>query len=196
MAMVVETRIDSICRRSATGPDNGLGNVCSAPEKFAGKVDFKQYEDQGERLIIPASHLFGTQPLEQYESAKRRVVEAKLARCGVECLKEYPVPLLGLPEAIGLTLAIVDHHHRTRYTGRYGIYEIPSVLYTPAQLVDIFNENNVYPWPIDEEFLIRDYNAAVSEALVSFARSLPERKRPRIMRVENIDSLKGYYQSF
>lgn len=192
----MRVELGSTCRIWEQGPTNRPGKPCLRPGRFGRQVDFKDYEHAGARLFVPAYHLFGTQTMGEYEAAKRRSAESKLATCGIDCLKEHPIPVCALPSDNGLTLAIIDGHHRTRYAGNSGIHTIPCIIYTPPQLVDIFNQHGLYNRLIDKTFLVADLNRAVGETLSSFGGSLPEHKQPKTIPVSSIDGLKRMLKPF
>lgn len=184
------------CRIWRQGLAGNPDRPCLRPEKYAGRVDFKRYESLGVRLLIPLLNLFGTQTRPEYDNRKRNGVERRFQTCGVNCLKEHPAIVCALPGNIELTLAILDGHHRTRYAPLFEIALIPSLIYTPAQLVDILNQHQVYGRRIDENFLVADLTKAVGAALSSFERALPNHKHPRTTPVNNINELTKLYQPF
>lgn len=169
---------------------------CMKPEKYRGLIDFDDYKSEGAKLLIPPIYLFGTQKMDEYESKKRRQVEANFARCGVQCLYEHPIPLCLTPSGEVSALDMLDGHHRTRYSGRFAIQPIPSLVFTPSQLTKIFNDYKVYNSAIDEIALLSDLESASREALLSFGSSLPDTKHPRTVPVRDINELKTLFPSF
>lgn len=164
-----------------------------AKERYIGQfypdeLRLKELLSQGVPMLVPRWHLFGRQPLKDYDRQKRALAEKALQEKGIGFLLGEPIIGCALPvHTGGLQIAIIDGHHRTRYSSRYGINFIPSIIYTPEQMVDAFNTN--YGTNETVESLREQLEKDVLEALHSFS-SLPDSKIPQIVRdVRSIEEL-------
>ncbi|MDP3988269.1 MAG: hypothetical protein Q8P80_03945 [Candidatus Levybacteria bacterium] len=161
------------------------------------KINFKEYEGIGMKLMIPRINLFGTQRITEYNKRSRRILEAQLSKCGVNCLKDNPPIVCAISDLRCITLAVVDGNHRVRYSGNFrGIRAIPCLVYTPEQLAYIKNLNpkngQESPYGLSRRIL-RD----VSESLDSFSHSkMPDEKYQRLLEADNYDKLGEIFPSF
>lgn len=149
-----------------------LVDPCKTPfSTIQGEVadlDFRDYLGWGVGLMLPRNIIFGTQPKWEYIEYKRRVVEAKLAKCGIKCLEENPIPICLVPYNKGSRLAALDAHHRARYSGKFNMPELPSVVYTPEVATHIFQQHGIRPVPRDVTDLIAILNEQMEVTVESF----------------------------
>lgn len=161
-----------------------------------GKLDLaKEIGDSGTRLLIPRVFLQGVQRREEYEAKKRKRLEAELDRENIGFLIKNPIIVCAITTKDQLTLAIVDGHHRMRFSGgKYKINQLPCLIITPAKLVEILNKNGQN---IDEESHINKTFNDIGMAIQSFEehdqRYIPGRSIPGI---RNIEQLKQKFKSF
>lgn len=195
MRAVAETL--STCRiwtRQQDRPDRQDVKHCTR-EKFQGKIDFKEYEFWGIRIMIPRYYLHGTQKQEEYDNKKRRAVETQFQKCGITCLEENPAIVCAVPIIKDQMLpAIIDGHHKSRYSTNFGIHLVPSLVFSPDALTEIYRREGVEP--SDKAVLIEKIQQNVAEAIDSF-KHMPDYKQPRLIpKVTKPSDLLKYFPAF
>ena len=138
----------------------------------------KEILSQGVKMLIPRQYLHGRQDSNSYGKRKRELVEGHLFQKGVEFLINEPIIACALSARDGLQMVVVDGHHRVRYSSAFGIKNIPSVIYSPQQLVEAFNLRNSTHF--DANSLTEQLRNEVNQAYSSF-RNLDPRKLPKIV---------------
>lgn len=86
---------------------------------------------------INRAYLFGRQPPGEFSDYKRRRVENALRKDGIQYLEEHPIIACTIPISEETAIAILDGHHRVRYSGKFNITYIPTLLYSLEQWVDL-----------------------------------------------------------
>lgn len=152
-------------------------------------------EGRGERLTIPRIFLYGTQELGEYSEENRRSIEGLLQEHGKSFLEQNPILVCAIPHQTGMTLAIIDGHHRARYSGKFHINEIPSIVLTPDELADIKNKHNQTKGngkpPTTGDLVAKELLHSIAIAAESFSRRMPpEKKSHPIPEVTSIPQLK------
>lgn len=163
-----------------------MGKEKQAKIGYPDELKLKELLSEGIPMLIPRSHLFGRQENASYDRKKRKAAEHALREEGVGFLLRDPIIVCALPNAgtDGLSLVIIDGHHRTRYSSKFGIHSIPSIIYTPEQITEAMNIRNGTTFA--PQLLIEKLNQEVSEAIGSF-KTLPDNKQSHI--VSGITSL-------
>lgn len=128
------------------------------------------------RLLVPKTFLFGTQPDNSYERGKRRRVEEALKREGASILFKNPAIVCAVPCKDALMLAVMDGHHRTRYSPETS--KMPVEVYTPEQIVILLNNRGEVKVTPDK--LVENIERCVAEALNSF-KCLPDSRYPHLV---------------
>lgn len=147
--------------------------------------------DRGVRLLIPRAYIWGRQASREYENRKRRQIEEVL-RNDENFLLNNPIIICAVPLGAQLLLAIIDGHHRNRYSGLYGISVMPCIVCTPEVMVEVINSNKPEDKKIDQGVFIEQLRRETAEALLS----LPDGKRPTYFPTLNIDELKTRFAGF
>lgn len=156
---------------------NLLGKKTNEPIKR----DFARYPDElklreilalGEKRLIPTPFLFGRQTQEEYTKSKRKAVEAEI-KADPNFLTDNPIIVCAIFGENVAQMIIIDGHHRSRYAPLHGVREIPSLIYSPAQLLTAFQDINSVPE------LIQMLEREVGEAQTSFR--IPDAKQPRLL---------------
>lgn len=149
---------------------------------YASEEVMKAYtKEHGTRLLVPRRYLYGSQTTEEYDNSKRKRVEGALRTNGIDYLLQNPVVVCSLLDlSNGVTkLVIYNGHHRVRFSGKFGINNIPSIGLTPEELTEMINiyriEQNQPD--IDEQTVTDRLLFYSAEALNSFD-SLSNNKRP------------------
>lgn len=136
----------------------------------------------GEVFDVPRRHLFGTQEVSEFSEGKRKRIEAAFKAHGVAVLEDHPIVACAVPVGRETILAIVDGHHRARYSSKFGIHDIPTQVLSLAELVYVRREYALRKGePIDaltEEFVARKLLRDVSIAIDSFSHRMPDSKIP------------------
>lgn len=143
------------------------------------------------KLLIPKIFLFGTQPDNAYERAKRRRVEEMLRSEGTTVLIKKPATICAVPLKNAIMLAIMDGHHRTRYSPKTNA--MVGFVYAPEQIVRLLHKNDP-SLNITADELIDDIDRSVTIALNSF-KSMPNQKLPHLVTGVNcVDDLRKQFQ--
>lgn len=161
-----------------------------------GEIDLKEeIGDLGLRLIVPTTYLFGRQRPDEYSDKKRRQIEAVLSSKGIDYLLQNPVIVCALFRNDVLTLAVIDGHHRIRYSAKQGIRRIPCLITTPETLAPIFNKHNkekTTPELLTEQFST-DIHQAINELISRYPHYKPSIP---ILGASNLGQLKAQFPSF
>lgn len=102
----------------------------------------------GERGIYTAinrGYLFGTQLPAIYSGSKRKRVERLLSEQGVRFLQENPIITCAVPLIDHTAILILDGHHRVRYSGKFNITYIPSILLSIEEWADFTHKRFGFP---------------------------------------------------
>jgi|SRR3989344_1827483 len=150
-----------------------------AGDIYPDELKLKEILSEGIPLLIPRVYLFGRQEKESYDNGKRRSAEKRLKKEGINFLLQEPIIVCALPLNNDTQLVIVDGHHRTRYAGLHKIHLIPSIVYTPGQLVEAFSIIK-HGTKYTPETLTALLDKEVAEASASFE-ALPNSKRPVLL---------------
>lgn len=145
---------------------------------YPDELRLKEVLSLGIPMLIPRGHLYGRQLSNNYDNSKRRSVEANLRKEGIQFLFKDPIIVCALPAQEGLKMVIIDGHHRTRYSGGFNIGKIPSIVYTPDQLISAFAIR--FNATLTAEALIDQLDGESGNALASFT-TLPAEKLPSIV---------------
>lgn len=167
-------------------PPRGDGNISFDYMKsqienegfYPDELRLKEILSQGITMLVPREYLHGRQTNDSYSKKKRSLVEKNLEERGLDFLLSDPIITCALPVQNGLQIIIIDGHNRARYSSSFGINDIPSLIYSPQQLVDAFNLRNSIHFDVDT--LTEQLGTDVAEAYSSF-RNLPDRKFPKIV---------------
>lgn len=155
-----------------------VGNEAYPGQHYPDELRLRETLSSGIPVLIPRWHLFGRQTAESYDRKKRILAERELRKKGIQFLLAEPIITCALPVLGGLQIIIIDGHHRTRYSGRFGIHKIPSLVYTPEQLMPAFNmRHKTYETAED---LAAQLDRDAQETLHSFS-NLPNDRIPRII---------------
>lgn len=148
---------------------------------------------KGLRLLIPRIHIFGRQLPGEYGGIKRRQVVAALNKDGVNYLLENPIITCAVSVGSQLLLAIIDGHHRNRYSGLYPkITLMPCIVSTPEVLVEILNSHRSEDKKIDLETFVKSLLIDTAEVTAV----LPDEKKPHMIpSISNIEELKARFAS-
>lgn len=143
----------------------------------------------GQLLLINRSYLHGIQERSEYSREKERRETEMFRKHGKNYLLSCPI--VAVPILVGassIMLAVVDGHHRLRYSGRYNIHVIPTVVIPVEQAAAIAD--------VSQEELSRRLKNDSSLATGSF-RTLTEEKQPRLItNVSNPEELPSVFNSF
>lgn len=152
---------------------------------------------EGMRLEVPRFNIFGIQPIQEYSSKTERRVRAALKSQGKEYLYKNPVDLCAMSGNGIITLALLDGHHRTRFAGCYGITTIPSIIYTPEQALEWWNNNPRNQMKFDSPIHLQSWlQSGITEAMSTF-QTMKDSKQPRfIPYAESIQDLSRRFASF
>jgi hypothetical protein len=145
---------------------------------YPDELKLKEILLEGIPMMIPKEYLFGRQIKDSYDDRKRKSVEIYLKNEGIEFLLKDPIIVCALSTEKSMQLIIVDGHHRTRYSGKYNINAIPSIVYTPNQLIEAFNAKNGTSH--NAESLAHEFERDASSAIYSF-RNMPDEKQPKVL---------------
>lgn len=150
------------------------------PLEYPDELRLKELLSEGIPMLIPKHYLFGRQENGSYDRKKRKALELAMQKDGLKFLFKEPIIVCALPNshANGLSLVIIDGHHRTRYSGKFGVHNMPSLVYTPEQITEAMNiRNNTTFSP---QSLTEKLGQEVGEAMASF-KTLPDNRQPRII---------------
>jgi len=149
----------------------------------------------GERLIIPRHFLFGTQELTAYSQQKRKQIIEDLEIKGVDYLLENPVIVLACEFREGIQLAIIDGHHRIRYSPQFHIYNIPCLVTNAETLTSVINREKGKN--LDPKKFCSEIMQNTADTLKSFADRVPYFKGPDFVTgVTSLTALKTRFPSF
>lgn len=163
-----------------------MGQTERVPQ-YPDEFRLKEILSSGQAMYIPRGYLFGRQVAESYDKQKRRLVEANLAHDGIKFLLNNPIIVCALPTQEGLKMVIIDGHHRTRYSGKFQIAAIPSIVYTPEQLTEAWLVK--FGTQLTTEQLIEQLDRETADTLASF-KTLPDEKLPCVVKgVTQIEDL-------
>lgn len=155
-----------------------VGKEAYAGQHYPDELRLREILSSGTPMLIPRLHLFGRQSAESYDQKKRVLAERELKEKGIRFLLAEPIIACALPMPEGLQIVIIDGHHRTRYSGRFGIHKIPSLVYSPEQLMPAFNMLQETYGTADD--LVTQLERDTQETLQSFSH-LPDAKIPTIV---------------
>jgi len=113
--------------------------IARSEERYPDEERLGEILSEGVPLMVPRMFLHGRQENGEYTKRKRRLAEREIEEGGMEYLKENPVIVCALKQRTGIQLVIIDGHHRTRYSSKFGIRDIPCLIYNPEQLLEAFN---------------------------------------------------------
>lgn len=147
----------------------------------------------GSRLLIPIQYLIGTQRADGYTSHKKRDVESKLSAGGVNFLLQNPAVLCAVGSKDSMSLFIIDGHHRSFKSPKFGIREIPSLVIGPENLAQILTEMGK---PIDKKRLIEELDRSASDAQRSFNERGRIQPYKSVDGAQNIPDLTGIFKPF
>lgn len=133
-------------------------------------ADFGEHELSGrQEVAIPLYYLHGRQPAEEYDRKKTLAIKKDLERYGLSYLRRYPILTCGIPTINGLQIVIIDGHHRARYSPKYGIYAVPSLIFDSAQMAKAYKIGTAdFEQRLQEE---------VSETIRSFSQRMGQNYR-------------------
>lgn len=181
------------CNRNMSNTESRSGYV-QTQERYPDELALMERLPHGQRLIIPRGLLWGRQREDEYSRKKRKLAEQEYREKGINFLYENPVIVVMLPMGKnGLQLVIIDGHHRVRYAPGFDIHDIPCLVFTPRQLVRVFNEGKSAHSRFNKESLENQLSQEVVEAMGSF-RALPNSKWPSYL--PGVDSIEGLKQRF
>lgn len=160
-----------------------LEQISKTPREYCdvsmlfGEPSPREILSQGVAMLIPRQYLFGRQRNDSYSKRKRSLAENELKKDGIGFLYRNPIIVCGINTKAGMQMIVIDGHHRTRYSSAFNIREIPSIVYSPEQLINAFNQQHKLLYTT--ESLIGELERDVSETLDSF-RTLSDEKQPKI----------------
>lgn len=155
-----------------------VGKEAYPGQHYPDELRLGEILSSGIPMLIPRRHLFGRQTAESYDRRKRVLAERELKNEGMRFLLKEPIITCALPVTGGLQIIIIDGHHRTRYSGLFGIHKIPSLVYTPEQLMPAFNIRHEAFRTVND--LAAQLEQDAQEALHSFS-NLANAKIPQIV---------------
>lgn len=148
----------------------------------------------GQRLLVPRIHLFGIQGRGEYDKKKEGLIRKALKDSGIAFLIKKPILVCALPGRQNTLLAIVDGHHRSRYSGIYGIELLPSIIVSPSELTDILRQSGRNT-NIDN--VINNIEYGVFETLHEFSTWISDAQQPKIIPgITSIDQLRERFTNF
>ncbi len=146
-------------------------------------------------FLVPTKYLHGIQLPEEYSTGKRRQIEAHLAEEGIVYLLRHPIVVCMLTDPQGATLAIFDGHHRERFSPKYGIHLIPTIVTRPVDLVRILHSAGKSN--MSTEAFTNYIRESVDDTLIAFDERMPSFKRPRIIEgIISVDQLRKVFVEF
>ena len=153
-------------------------------------------EAESIRMVIPREHLFGIKERSEYQAGKRKALEKAFKRVGdpAALLEEYPIVVCAVPiqETGQLLPVIVNGHHRTRVSGKYGLDKIPCEVYSPEQLAQILNNDGekIDGRTITPQGLTRNLLQWTNDATRSFRQVAPK-YMPSPIQARNITEMQA-----
>ena len=136
----------------------------------------------GQKCNIPRRHLFGTQEVGEFNGEKRKRIERAFKSRGRTVLEEHPIVLCAIPVGDSTILAILDGHHRARYSSKFGIHDIPAQVLSLSEFVSIRREyakrEGELTEVLTEDVLARKILHDVSVSIDSFSQRMPNTKTP------------------
>jgi len=168
-----------------------LGRVTPAerkPYRFSTKEVLRLISEgtiSVQTLLIDRVFLHGIQERAEYSRDKERNETVMLRKYREEYLCSCPVITTAVSTGSSTMLAVLDGHHRLRYSGRFGIHKIPCIVLSLDQAADIAGTNT--------ETLARTLINASSLAAGSFSR-LSDEKQPRL--ITGVTSLEKLVKQF
>lgn len=143
------------------------------------------------KLLIPKIFMFGTQPNNAYEAKKRKRVELMLKNEGTVALIRHPATLCAIPFDSSLMIAIMDGHHRSRYSPE--VAAVASLVYTPEQIVHVLRKKDPQ-LRVSIEDLVEDVCRSVDRALDTFINMPPEKFPHLVPDVRSVEELRQRFQ--
>lgn len=189
MERLTITQSDTM-RSETMSPFQGLDDYISKPllmhDANSEEVVFdatdhtKEIEAEAVRMVIPREHLFGIKERSEYQSGKRKALEKAFKKDGnpTALLEKHPIVVCAVPiqETGQLLPVIVNGHHRTRVSGKYGLNKIPCEVYSPEQLAHILNSEGekIDGRTITPQGLTRNLLQWTNDATRSFRQVAPD----------------------
>lgn len=197
--MIVEQNTRMLAEQYTTSRSNEVVVPVLSRVIYPRSSDLREQEMfPGARLKIPRSYIFGIQPKEEYDNRKAKLAKAAISQGGIKFLEENPIILCAIPYQNGVSLALIDGHHRTRYSGQFGITHMPSLVFSPEAVAEMYNRSSFKPKNsfFTPESLVTYLDQSIGETLHSF-RELPDNKQPQLVRgVNSIEQLQERFPSF
>lgn len=101
-----------------------------------GEVLTDKLGDETERFLIPRGYLIGINSPTSYTKRGRFIVDRSMAFYGFNYLLDNPILTCAIFSGDNLSLFIIDGHQRVRYAGRHDFNVIPTLIATPAQIIE------------------------------------------------------------
>lgn len=185
------------------------GNINSKPNNQPCNFNKELYEGvdlailreaisrEGIGLWIPRQYLFGTQTLEEYDPKKRKSIEEKLLSDGVKCLEQNPLLACAIPYNNSISVAIIDGHHKARYSSKYNIHALPCLVASPEVYVKIMKKCCPQKEIKTDSFVMK-LEDETTAAIRSFSYRMQDKYSPPrlITGVSDTDQLKTIFDPF
>ena len=137
------------------------------------KDALEELAQQKPLVWAPVSHLWGRQTPGEYSHQTERFIKTMYASSyGFDWLLQHPIWLYACTDYVfdhNNKLIIIDGHHRARYAPKYGITDMPAIVFFEPELVAITGHDDIGRGLYDE----------AANAMYEFSRSIPQGKPVR-----------------